>query len=131
MAEYKILIVDDDFAMRQILKNIIGTLGKFNIREAENGYKALELMIDDPPDFVFLDVLMPVLTGVETLQLIKKVEKLKSVKVIMCSAEGNFDTIQRAFEFGAIDYIKKPFEMKTVINKTKKWLFEENIDKRL
>jgi len=111
--------------MRQILKNIIATVGKFDIREAENGYKALELMMEDPPDVVFLDVFMPVLTGVETLQLMKKIEKLNSVKVIVCSAEGNFSTVQKALEFGAKDFIRKPFEMKTVVNKAKKWILDE------
>lgn len=121
MSNIKVLIVDDDFAMRQILKKIISTIGDTDIRDAENGYRAIELMREDPPDFVFLDVIMPVLTGIETLQLMEKLDELKDVKVIMCSAEGNFDTVQRAFEYGAKDFIRKPFEMKTIVAKAKKW----------
>ena len=117
-----ILIVDDDFAMRHIMKNMLAQFTDFQLLEAHNGMKAVDLIMEFLPRLVFLDVSMPVLNGVEVLEYLKKVELVDKIRVIMCTAEGNIKTVKRALELGAVDYIKKPFEPQTIINKTNKWL---------
>jgi two-component system chemotaxis response regulator CheY len=125
-----ILIVDDEDAMRHILKNIIAQVGDFEFFEAENGSTALKQMRQKRPDLVFLDLIMPVLSGVETLNTMKQDENLKDVYVIICTAEGSLKVVQKTFISGANDYIIKPFTMKIVQSKTKRWLedFNKNIE---
>ena len=117
-----ILLVDDDYAMRHILRSILRQLGDFRFFEAENGMKAIELMEENLPDLVFLDIIMPILNGIETLQYMKKIQVLEKIQVIVCTAEGNLKTVQQAIDLGAKDFIRKPFNMDTVLVKARKWL---------
>jgi CheY-like chemotaxis protein len=123
MPELKqILIVDDEFAMRHILKSILAQLGDFNILEAKNGLEAINIMVKYRPDLVFLDVYMPVLSGIETLRRKEGIAELKHIPVIMCTAEANPKTVQSVIFAGAKDYVVKPFTMEVIHKKTKKWL---------
>ena len=118
----KILLVDDEFALRHILKTILAQVGDFEFLEAANGSQALDMMHKHKPDLVFLDVFMPVLSGVDTLKQMHDMEDLKDIPVIMCTAESKINTVRVSLELGAKDYIVKPFNMETVKNKAQKWL---------
>lgn len=120
-----ILIVDDDFAMRHILKNIMSQMGDFDYLEAEDGVQALEEVQRNKPDLVFLDILMPGMSGVEALENMKNLDLLDDTVVIMCTAERNIKTVLKALEYGAKDYIVKPFSLGTVLDKAKKWLLTD------
>ena len=121
----KILIVDDEFAMRHILKSILSQLGNFDFIEASDGSQALELMLKHKPDLVFLDLLMPVLSGEETLRHKNELEELKAIPVIVCTAVSSASSVKSALMSGAADYIVKPFTMETIKTKAKKWLYRE------
>lgn len=121
----KILLVDDEFAMRHILKSILSQIDDLDFIEASDGSQALDLMLKHKPDLVFLDIFMPRLSGVDTLRKISEFEELRAIPVIMCTAESSISAIKSAMMSGAVDYIVKPFTMETVKKKAKKWLFGE------
>jgi CheY-like chemotaxis protein len=122
-AKKLILLVDDEYAMRHILKKVLEQLGDFDFLEAQDGSEALALMTKFKPDLVFLDIAMPGITGIDALKQISKVKELKDIPVIMCTADSDQRTVQQVLMYGAVDYIIKPFTMDILKYKAKKWLF--------
>ncbi|MGY4676901.1 response regulator [Pasteurella sp. P03HT] len=110
----KILLVDDDVELIELLAELL-TLEGFEIDMANNGLEALK-KLDLSYDLVLLDIMMPVLNGVETL---KKIRQEFSVPVIMLTARG--DDIDRilGLELGADDYIPKPFNDRELVARIK------------
>jgi CheY-like chemotaxis protein len=84
------------------------------------------MMLKFKPDLVFLDILMPKLSGVEALKQLQNYPELKNIPIIICSAESNIKTVEKALTLGAVDYIVKPFTMEIVLKKAEKWLFPED-----
>ncbi len=119
-----ILLADDEFAMRHILKSILRQMGNFDFIEAKNGLEAIQLMKKYKPDLVFLDVYMPTMNGIEALKKIKDNPAINEIPVIMCTAEANPKIVQKVIMSGANDYVVKPFTMEIIHNKTQKWLNE-------
>ncbi|MDD2557560.1 MAG: sigma-54 dependent transcriptional regulator [Desulfuromonadaceae bacterium] len=113
----QILVVDDEQLIRWSLEKNLLKHG-FVVQTAESGEQALEIIAKDTPDLVLLDISMPGIDGLETLQEIKKSDP--SIVVIMITALGVLETAVKAMQFGAFDYIHKPFnidELLTVIDK--------------
>ncbi|MGT3005672.1 response regulator [Pasteurella multocida] len=110
----KILLVDDDVELIELLAELL-TLEGFEIDMANNGLQALQ-KLDLSYDLVLLDIMMPVLNGVETL---KKIRQEFSVPVIMLTTRG--DDIDRilGLELGADDYIPKPFNDRELVARIK------------
>ncbi|MDO5054613.1 response regulator [Pasteurella oralis] len=110
----KILLVDDDVELIELLAELL-TLEGFDIDMANNGLQALQ-KLDLSYDLVLLDIMMPVLNGVETL---KRIRQEFSVPVIMLTARG--DDIDRilGLELGADDYIPKPFNDRELVARIK------------
>lgn len=102
----KILIVDDEFEMRQLLR-IYLLQESYLVSEAEDGRTALEKMKKDDYDLIILDVMMPLLDGWETLKLIREISE---VPVIMLTAKGSVQDKVMGLTIGADDYLVKPFE---------------------
>lgn len=102
----KILIVDDEFEMRQMLR-IYLLQESYLVSEAEDGRTALEKMKKDDYDLIILDVMMPLLDGWETLKLIREISE---VPVIMLTAKGSVQDKVMGLTIGADDYLVKPFE---------------------
>lgn len=111
----KVLIVDDDPETIDILGN---TLPKdFKRQFALSGEKALEILAssDDLPDLILLDVVMPGMDGYKVCRTIKLDERLKDIPIIFISAiDETFDKV-KAFAFGGVDYITKPFQREEVM----------------
>ena len=106
-AIYKILIVDDEASFRTSLK---GALKKdYKVAEARNSEKAIQQVKDNSPDVVLLDISMPGVDGLETLQKIREVDDY--VAVIMVTAYGEVKTVVQAINLGAVDYLTKPIDM--------------------
>jgi adenylate cyclase len=104
-----ILVVDDDRVNRALLARTLQAQGH-RVLTAVNGREALELLADEVPDIVLLDVVMPELDGLATLERIKGDRALRAVPVIMISALEDFDSVVRCIELGAEDYLQKPFD---------------------
>jgi len=103
-----ILIVDDAAFMRMMIKDIL-TKNNYEVcGEAANGNEAIEQYFKLQPDLVIMDITMPEMSGVDALKVIKA--KDSAAKVIMCSALGQQDMVVEAIQYGASDFIVKPFQ---------------------
>jgi two-component system, chemotaxis family, chemotaxis protein CheY len=105
----KFLVVDDFSTMRRIVMNLLKELGYSNMEEAEDGVVALKKLQAEKYDFVVTDWNMPNMTGLELLIAIRKDDKLKSLPVLLVTAEAKNDNIVAAAQAGASGYVVKPF----------------------
>ena len=104
----RVLIVDDAEGIRSYLANLLELKG-YQVDTAEDGRSALVLLeAGAAPDVVLLDVMMPGLNGIETLRKIRELNEC--LPVVMLSVVGRASTIVEAMQFGAVDYLNKPFE---------------------
>jgi two-component system, cell cycle response regulator len=108
-AQASVLVVDDDPVNRLLLAKSIQQEGH-RVTTARNGREALTRLRAEPFDIVLLDVLMPELDGLETLEEIKRHPQLRHVGVIMVSGLEDIDSVVRCIETGAEDYLPKPFD---------------------
>lgn len=108
-----ILIVDDSRTIRKNLRAIFEEAGHTVVGEAVNGDDGWKQCKELKPEIVTLDVTMPVLDGIEALQIIKS--KYPEVKVIMATAAGQNNKMLEAVKYGADDFITKPFEPAQII----------------
>ena len=118
--ELDVLVVDDAATMRRILKGLLHELGFKNMREAENGSTAIEELRRKKADLVVSDWNMPVMNGLEMLKAIRADEGLKSVPVLMVTAEAQKENILEAVKAGVNNYVVKPFNAKTLEEKLNK-----------
>ena len=108
-AAARILIVDDIADNRTILARRFQRRG-FEVVEADNGIKALELIGSEEFDLVLLDVMMPGISGVETLTRIRAERSAAVLPVIMVTAKSESENIVESLELGANDYVTKPVD---------------------
>ena len=108
MSLRKILIVDDIEENREILEEEILCLGYEPIC-ADNGQSGLSQVEKENPDLILLDMLMPVMSGIEMLERLKSDVKMKHIPVVMISALDNLDQIAQCIKIGADDYLGKPY----------------------
>lgn len=112
----KILIVDDNLQMRNLLRITFATNPQYQLFQAQNGEEALQIVHDEKPDIVFLDVMMPgELDGLAVCKLIKSTDESKSCYVVLLSAKGQKDDIKLGLEMGADKYLTKPFSPLSLI----------------
>jgi two-component system phosphate regulon response regulator PhoB len=114
MAEVTILIVDDDAAIRDMLRMALEIHG-FACIEAGNTYDAHCLILDERPDIVLLDWMLPGGSGIELLRRLKREDNTRDVPVIMLTAKTAEDNIIQGLEGGADDYLTKPFAPRELI----------------
>jgi UDP-3-O-acyl N-acetylglucosamine deacetylase len=113
MAKGHILIVDDEASIVHALKGILVDEG-FDVMHAQDGEAALRLIQEQPVDLVLLDIWMPGMDGIQTLQRIKALQS--SVCIIVMSGHGNIETAVKATRLGAFDYLEKPLSLDTVLS---------------
>jgi len=104
----QILVVDDEQLIRWSLEKNLEKHG-FLVQTAESGEQALEIIAKETPDLILLDISLPGIDGIHTLEEIKKNDP--SVAVVMITALGVLETAVKAMQLGAFDYIHKPFNM--------------------
>lgn len=105
----KILIVDDFSTMRRIIKNLLRDLGYNNTFEADDGATALPMLETGDFQFVITDWNMPIMQGIDLLKNIRSNPKLKSLPVLMVTAEAKREQIVAAAQAGVNGYVVKPF----------------------
>jgi two-component system chemotaxis response regulator CheY len=120
----KFLVVDDFSTMRRIVRNLLKELGFSNIDEAEDGVAALNKLRSSQFDFVISDWNMPNMTGLDLLINIRADANLKSLPVLMITAEAKKENIVAAAQAGASGYIVKPFTAAVLEEKLNK-IFEK------
>ena len=112
----KILIVDDDPDIIEILTYNLSNEG-YNVKSASNGIEALKKAKKFIPDIILLDVMMPVMDGIETCSNLREIESLSKSRIIFLSARSEDFTLIAAFDAGADDYINKPVKPKILLKK--------------
>jgi len=105
----KILVVDDFSTMRRIIKNLLRDLGFSNADEADDGNTALPMLQTGKYDFLVTDWNMPGMTGIDLLRAVRADDNLKSLPVLMVTAEAKRDQIVAAAQAGVNGYVVKPF----------------------
>ena len=103
------LVVDDSSVIRKVARRILEGLD-FQIVEAEDGEKALEVCKRAMPEAVLLDWNMPVMDGYEFLGNLRRMPGGDEPKIVFCTTENGIDHIERALDGGANEYIMKPFD---------------------
>ena len=109
-----VLIVDDSRTSRKILRNILTEHGYEIVGEAGDGQTGYEKYIELKPDLVNLDITMPVLDGLGSLEKIMELDS--SAKVIMVTAAGQKSKMVEAIKLGASEFIQKPFEPDQILS---------------
>ena len=108
----KLLIVDDEAHIRMLIEQTLEDLEDEGVELlfAENGEEALNLIKEEEPNLVFLDVMMPKMNGMEVCQIVKKELNLVHVYIILLTAKGQEVDRQKGLEMGADRYMTKPFD---------------------
>ncbi len=104
-----ILIAEDDSDLRQFIKTML--IPHYNVLEAADGKAGYELAIDQLPDFIISDIMMPEIDGLEFLQKIRNSTETSHIPFILLSAKSDIESKLSGLEYGADDYITKPFSV--------------------
>jgi len=115
-ASFKILIVDDVPTNVMLVKAILKKEG-YTLLTTDRGFKALDIIRDQKPDLVLLDIMMPEMDGYEVLEHIKEEASIKDTNVIIMSALNDMQSIVKGFMLGAIEYVTKPFQREELVKR--------------
>ena len=117
----KILVVDDEALLVDLVK-IRLEANNYEVVAAYDGVEGLEKARNEKPDLVLLDIAMPFMDGYQTLQKLKENAQTKPIPVIMLTAKSQVDDVTKVADLGAVDYIVKPFNPATFLEKIHKAL---------
>lgn len=122
--EQKILIVDDEAHIRMLIEQTLEELEDEGVEflSAENGEAALEIIQEEKPNLVFLDVMMPKLNGMEVCRRVKKELGMSDVFIILLTAKGQELDRQKGLDVGADVYMTKPFDPEVLLTKAREVL---------
>lgn len=115
MIKKSILIVEDELRIRFLLRDYL-IKEDFNVFEASNGEEGLFIFSTQKIDLVLLDIMMPIMDG---LTMLEKLREVSTVPVILLTAKGEEEDKLQGYDYGADDYITKPFSPKVLIAKVK------------
>lgn len=122
-SQVKILLVDDMHVILDIIISYLQEMDEnFSFYKATNGRDACKIANHEIPDLIIMDWEMPIMNGLDALQLMKKNEKLKSIPIIISSGFSDSSSVKKALDAGAIDYIKKPIDQIELIARVKSTL---------
>ncbi|WP_027177947.1 response regulator transcription factor [Maridesulfovibrio bastinii] len=125
----KILVVDDEIHIRMLLEQTLEDLEDdydVEILTAENGEEGLDIIREEHPDLVFLDIMMPYMNGYEVCQTIREDENISSTNIILLTAKGQEVDRKHGLELGALRYMTKPFDPDEILETAKQILKLEN-----
>ena len=118
MSRNRILIVDDEPAIREMVAVAL-ELADFDVLEADNAQRAHEYIVDERPDLVLLDWMLPSVSGIELARRLKREDATAEVPIIMLTAKSEEDNKIQGLDVGADDYITKPFSTRELISRIK------------
>lgn len=117
----KVLVVEDSNTQRKVICKMLTEYG-YRVREAIDGYKALELLEKEKPDLILLDIIMPGIDGYKVMSLIKEKEYMQHVPIIMLTSRDKLIDKMRGKISGTNEYLTKPFKSDELIEKVNKYL---------
>ncbi|MFK5975635.1 MAG: diguanylate cyclase [Sulfurovum sp.] len=124
-----ILIVDDEPLNINLVANLL--YDKYQVKVANNGADALDMIAKKKPDLILLDVVMPMMNGYEVALKLKENEDTKDISFIFLTAKNDLDSIVEGFEHGAVDYISKPFAKDELLARVNTHLKIDDLQKTL
>jgi excisionase family DNA binding protein len=124
----KILIVDDDQDLVELMVDNFDRDGRFDIRSVNNGFGAGMLIKEFRPDLVVLDVMLPDINGMEVCQLVRKDKTMDDVRNICISGMIETDKVQKLRDAGANDFVKKPFDVDMLVQRACQLLDLETVN---
>lgn len=115
-----ILMIDDVatnlICAEEVLKDY------YKVSVAKSGKQALDIISENCPDLILLDIFMPEMNGYEVMKYLKKEPELANIPVILVTADADRETEEKGFKMGAVDYIRKPFEPEVMCSKIERAL---------
>ena len=127
LSNLNILVVDDDIKNIYILDSALKEFNA-NVITSFNGAEALEKLKNDKSiNFILMDIMMPVLNGYETIEIIKKDEELRNIPIIAVTAKAMSGDKEKCLSVGADDYISKPIDLNILSSLIKAWSDKKNI----
>jgi class 3 adenylate cyclase len=114
----KVLVVDDNFSNRQLTADVIGTIG-VEVLTASNGEETLEIAGKLNPDLIVLDVNMPGMSGFDVCEILKNNPDTASIPVLMLTALADVENRVRGLQYGADDYLTKPFNPRELMERVR------------
>jgi diguanylate cyclase (GGDEF)-like protein len=115
--KFSLLLVDDEKANLDVLSSIL--IDEYDLRAVRSGAAALEQAVEQPPDMILLDVLMPGMSGFEVLSKIKETDVTRNIPVIFITGLEGAGYEEKGLRLGAVDYITKPFNNGIVLAKVR------------
>jgi len=113
----KILVVDDDVELVELITDVLDRDGRFEVRSVNNGFDAGMMVKDYKPDLIVLDVMLPDINGREVCQRVRSDKSMDSVQIICISGMVEDDKIDGLRQAGANDFMRKPFEVDRLIER--------------
>ncbi len=113
----KALIVDDDRELTELMRDVLENDGRFEVRTVNNGFDAGMMVKEYRPDVIVLDVMLPDINGKEVCQRVRSDSTLDGTKIICISGMVEADRIEDLKAAGANDFLQKPFEVETLLNR--------------
>ena len=114
----RVLVIDDDIVIRKSVTKLLSTEG-YEVFPAESGKKGIEIISNTVIDIVILDVMMPDMDGYSTCQRIRKFKDVSTVPVIMLTGVEDADSVSKAFDAGATDFVTKPINWALLTQRVK------------
>ncbi len=117
----KILIIEDDNIIIKIIEHFLEN-EDYSVSVAQDGEVGLKKIIEDKPDLILLDIMVPSMSGLQLLEKLKEDTQLSQIPIIIISSLSQDEDILKGLEKGAMDYVPKPFSPQILIAKIKKYL---------
>jgi excisionase family DNA binding protein len=113
----KILVVDDDVELVELITDVLDKDGRFEVRSVNNGFDAGMMVKEYHPDLIVLDVMLPDINGKEVCQRVRSDPSMDDVKIICISGMVEQDKIEDLRAAGANDFLQKPFEVDQLVDR--------------
>jgi len=123
----KILIVDDDLDLCHILQTVFEQLG-YDTVLAVNGKEAVDLATSQLPDLILMDIMLPVMDGLQATRLIRENPSTHSTPIIAMTARVSIEDKENCFRSGCDDFIAKPFTVKEMTSCIEKLLQQSSVN---
>jgi len=111
----KILVIDDSNTIRRTAETLLSRAG-YQVTTAVDGFESLAKIADDPPDLIFVDIMMPRLDGYQTCALVKNNRRYQHIPVVMLSSKDGLFDKARGRIVGADAYLTKPFSRQEILD---------------
>lgn len=115
----KILVIEDDDVIRGIICTTLSQMGDMEVVDANKGELGIQKALSEKPDAILLDVMMPVMDGVSTMNALRNEADTKDIPIIFLTAKAMKSEVQRLKDLGAAGVLTKPFDPRTLSSAVK------------